>query len=46
MAHSRWTDEAAFEAHAQLPKTDRFIEPMQKLVDHPVEPVTRAALIG
>jgi quinol monooxygenase YgiN len=24
--HSRWTDEAAFEAHAELPRTDRFVQ--------------------
>ena len=44
--HSRWIDETAFEVHAQLPNTDRFIERMRELVDHPLEPVTRAALIA
>jgi quinol monooxygenase YgiN len=44
--HSRWTDEAAFEVHAQLPNTNRFIERMRKLVDHPLEAVTRATAIG
>jgi quinol monooxygenase YgiN len=40
--HSRWTDEAAFEAHAQLPHTVRFIAAVQDLVDQPLE-VSRAA---
>ena len=39
--HSRWTDEAAFEAHAILPHTVRFLEKVQPLIDHPLE-VTRA----
>ena len=32
--HSRWIDEDAFEVHARLPSTDRFIERMQALIDH------------
>jgi quinol monooxygenase YgiN len=32
--HSRWIDEAAFEVHARLPSTDRFVERMQALIDH------------
>ena len=43
--HSRWKDEAAFEHHAGLPHTVRFIERMGSLVDHPLE-VTRAEQIG
>jgi quinol monooxygenase YgiN len=39
--HSRWVDEAAFETHAGLPHTVRFIERMETLVDQPLE-VTRA----
>ena len=27
--HSRWLDEAAFEVHAKLPSTDRFVERAQ-----------------
>jgi quinol monooxygenase YgiN len=38
--HSRWTDEAAFEAHAGLPHTVRFLDRVQPLIDHPLE-VTR-----
>ncbi|HVC59116.1 MAG TPA: putative quinol monooxygenase [Acetobacteraceae bacterium] len=43
--HSRWTDEAAFEAHAGLAHTVRFLERVRPLIDHPLE-VTRARPIG
>src|ERR1700685_4361409 len=39
--HSRWKDEAAFDRHAQLPHTVRFVESIRSLIDHPLE-VTRA----
>jgi quinol monooxygenase YgiN len=39
--HSRWVDEAAFDHHATLPHTVRFIERAQALIDHPLD-VTRA----
>ena len=39
--HSRWVDEAAFDRHAELPHTVRFIERAQALIDHPLD-VTRA----
>jgi quinol monooxygenase YgiN len=39
--HSRWVDEAAFDRHAGLPHTVRFIERVQALIDHPLD-VTRA----
>jgi quinol monooxygenase YgiN len=35
--HSRWKDEAAFNTHAGLPHTVRFIERVEPLLDHPVE---------
>jgi quinol monooxygenase YgiN len=38
---SRWRDEAAFEHHATLPHTVRFLERVQPLIDHPLD-VTRA----
>jgi quinol monooxygenase YgiN len=38
--HSRWIDEAAFEIHAELPHTVRFLERVQPLIDHPLD-VTR-----
>jgi quinol monooxygenase YgiN len=42
--HSRWKDEAAFERHAGLPHTLRFVERVAPLLDHPLD-VTRAAQI-
>ena len=30
--HSRWKDEAAFDNHAQLPHTIRFIETVKSLI--------------
>jgi quinol monooxygenase YgiN len=42
--HSRWKDEAAFENHAGLPHTLRFLERVQPLIDHPLD-VTRAGRI-
>ena len=35
--HSRWTDEAAFEAHAGLPHTVAFLARVQPLIDHPLD---------
>jgi quinol monooxygenase YgiN len=34
--HSRWKDEAAFDLHASLPHTVRFIERVGPLLDHEV----------
>ena len=42
--HSRWVDEAAFDRHAGLPHTARFVEHVQDLIDHPLD-VTRATLV-
>ncbi len=38
--HSRWTDEAAFETHAVLPHTVRFVGRVRPLIDHAMD-VTR-----
>src|ERR1700733_1354474 len=43
--HSRWTSEEAFETHATLPHTVRFIERVEPLIDHPLD-VARTELIG
>jgi quinol monooxygenase YgiN len=43
--HSRWIDEAAFERHATLPHTVRFIERVRTLIDHDLD-VTRSRPIG
>jgi len=42
--HSRWRDEAAFDYHAELPHTVRFIERIEPLIDHPLD-ITRAEMI-
>lgn len=34
---SRWTDEAAFDVHAQLTRTTEFVTRMESLIDHPFE---------
>lgn len=33
--HSRWRDLAAFELHAALPHTVRFVATAEPLIDHP-----------
>jgi quinol monooxygenase YgiN len=43
--HSRWQDEAAFERHAGLPHTVRFVGRVESLIDHPLD-VIRAEQIG
>jgi quinol monooxygenase YgiN len=43
--HSRWRDEAAFDSHAGMPHTARFIERVTPLIDHTLD-VTRAEQIG
>jgi len=35
--HSEWVDEAAFELHATLPHTTRFIAAAERLLSHPVQ---------
>ena len=32
--HSRWRDEAAFEIHADLPHTTRFLDRIAPAIDH------------
>jgi quinol monooxygenase YgiN len=39
--HSRWKDEAAFQIHADLPRTVEFVKRMEALIDHPFD-ATRA----
>ncbi len=34
--HSRWRDMAAFERHAGLPHTVRFVASVEPLIDHPL----------
>ncbi len=35
--HSRWVDETAFDLHATLPHTVRFLDRVQRLIDHPLD---------
>jgi len=42
--YSRWIDEAAFDFHATLPHTLRFLDVVQPLIDHALD-VTRARLM-
>ncbi len=43
--HSRWVDAAAFQRHAELPHTVRFLERVDALLDQPRD-VTRTQLLG
>ena len=43
--HSRWRDEEAFEVHARLPHTVKFLERVAELIDQALD-VTRAERIG
>ncbi len=43
--HSRWKDEAAFENHARLPHTVRFLQRVEPVIDHPLD-VARTKQIG
>jgi len=45
LIHSRWKDEAAFDAHANQPHTRRFVAIMEPLIDHPWDG-TRAEIIA
>lgn len=35
--HSEWVDEAAFDFHATLPHTVRFVQAAEQLLTHPVQ---------
>ena len=43
--HSRWQDLVAFETHAGLPHTTRFVERVGPLIDHEIE-ANRCELIA
>ena len=43
--HSRWMDEAAFQAHADLPHTVRFLKRVDALLDQSRD-VARTEIIG
>jgi quinol monooxygenase YgiN len=43
--HSRWADEAAFELHAGLPHTVRFLAQVEPALDHELQ-VSRLRPVG
>ncbi len=43
--HSRWVDEPAFQKHAELPHTVRFLKRVDALLDR-ARDVTRTEMIG
>lgn len=44
--HSEWKDEAAFERHATLPHTIRFLEAADRLLTHPVQALRTCEIGG
>jgi quinol monooxygenase YgiN len=44
--HSEWVDEAAFELHAQLPHTVRFLDAAERLLPHAVQGLRARELGG
>lgn len=44
--HSEWTDEAAFELHAQLPHTVQFLAAAKDLLTHPVQGLRSREIAG
>ena len=44
--HSEWVDEAAFELHANLPHTVRFLEAAKKCLTHPVQGLRSLEIAG
>jgi quinol monooxygenase YgiN len=42
--HSRWRDDAAFDVHAGLPRTRRFVADMELLIDHPFDAARARAI--
>lgn len=43
--HSLWIDQAAFDIHAELPRTMRFLQRVEPIIDHPLD-ITRAQAIA
>ncbi len=44
--HSEWIDEAAFELHAQLPRTVQFLAAAKDLLTHPVQGLRSREIAG
>ena len=43
--HACWTDEDAFDVHAELADTKAFVQRVETLIDHPID-VTRTLAIA
>ena len=41
--HSRWQDTVAFDLHAELPHTIRFIQTVEPILDHPFKATHRSS---
>lgn len=44
--HSEWVDEAAFDRHARLPHTIRFLATAERLLTHPVQGLRSREISG
>jgi quinol monooxygenase YgiN len=44
--HSQWTDEAAFDAHAQTPHMKRFLGLVDELITHPLQATRTKKISG
>jgi quinol monooxygenase YgiN len=44
--HSEWADEAAFDLHAKLPHTVRFLEAAKRYLSHPVQGLRTTEIAG
>ena len=44
--HSEWVDEAAFDLHAQLPHTIRFLHAAETLLTHPIQGLRSREIAG
>ena len=44
--HSEWIDEAAFELHATLPHTRRFVAAVENLMSHPLQGLKMHQIVG
>lgn len=44
--HSEWADEAAFDLHARMPHTVRFLEAARELLTHPLDGLRAREITG
>lgn len=43
--HAQWQDEAAFDVHARLQNTERFVAHMEQLIDHSFDATRTVSII-